>query len=36
MDKEDSGDKDDNGNIIYNPIYSNTQKLMFKKYYSEK
>ena len=33
MDKEDSGNTDDNGNIIYNPVYSKTQKLYFKFYF---
>lgn len=33
MGKEDSGEKDDDGNIIYNPIYSSTQKMMFEYYY---
>ena len=35
MDKEDSGNKDDDGNIIYDPIYSSIQKMMFYKYYSD-
>lgn len=33
MDKDDTGLKDDEGNIIYEPIYSKTQKLFFRYYY---
>lgn len=36
MGLEDSGEKDDEGNIIYNPIYSSTQKMMFEHYYANK
>lgn len=35
MDKEDTGQTDDDGNIIYVPIYSKTQKLYFSDYYTK-